>query len=60
MKKVTLIVLSFLALTLSTQSIAARGNTPCSRGKGGVDYCSGGKFICKDGTVSRSAKRCGR
>ncbi|QEY25797.1 hypothetical protein D0T92_04085 [Neisseria zalophi] len=33
---------------------------PCSGKKGGISYCSGGKFVCVDGTISKSKKICGR
>lgn len=44
-------------LLISTPAMA-KGNKPCSGKKGGVSHCSGGKFICKDGTVSASKKVC--
>ncbi len=35
-------------------------NTPCSGKKGGISHCTaGGKFMCKNGTVSKSKKVCG-
>ena len=44
---------------LSSMSSYAR-NTPCSGKKGGVSHCTaGGKFMCKNGTVSKSKKVCG-
>ena len=36
-------------------------NYPCSGKKGGVSHCtSDGKFICNDGTVSKSKKICNK
>lgn len=34
-------------------------NKPCSGKKGGILHCSGGKFICSDGSTSKSKKVCG-
>lgn len=39
-------------------SVVDAANTPCSGKKGGVNHCSGGKFVCNDGTVSASKKTC--
>lgn len=36
----------------------AKGRKPCSGSKGGVSHCSGGKFVCNDGTLSKSTKTC--
>ncbi|MDE9535742.1 hypothetical protein [Xenorhabdus bovienii] len=33
-------------------------NYPCSGKKGGVSHCENGKFICNDGTISKSKKIC--
>jgi len=52
----------FMALVMAlgtlqvSQSVAA--NTPCSKKKGGVSHCSGGKFVCNDGSTSASKKVC--
>lgn len=46
-------------LTLSMVSIAeAKGREPCSGSKGGISHCSGGKFVCKDKSISASKKVC--
>ncbi|UMB79150.1 hypothetical protein FXN80_14705 [Dickeya fangzhongdai] len=35
-------------------------NTPCSQSKGGVSHCTAdGHFVCNDGSISKSKKRCG-
>lgn len=51
----TLIALLLLALALPVQ---ARGREPCSGSKGGISHCQGGKFVCNDGSLSRSKKTC--
>lgn len=52
-------LMTMLALALISTDAMAR-NTPCSGKKGGVSHCSGGKFICNDGSMSASKKTCGR
>jgi len=42
----------------SAAGAAWQGNTPCSQSKGGVVACQGGKFLCKDGTISASKRTC--
>jgi endonuclease YncB( thermonuclease family) len=37
---------------------ANAGNYPCSKSKGGVDHCQGSKFVCRDGSVSASKRKC--
>lgn len=54
------LVIALLSFTLLAAQAEARGNTPCSGKKGGVSHCSGGKFVCKDGSISRSKKVCSR
>lgn len=55
------VVATAIALVLmGTQMVEAR-NQPCSGKKGGVKACtSDGKFLCKNGTVSASKKKCSR
>ena len=57
-KKVCLII----CLSLSFINVAdARGNKPCSGKKGGIKHCtSDGKFMCNNGTISASKKKCTR
>lgn len=50
------LLLLLLLLAFSGSVLAA--NTPCSGKKGGVSYCKEGKFVCKDGSISRSKKVC--
>jgi hypothetical protein len=48
-----------LAIALMAMSASADArNTPCSGKKGGVSHCSGGKFVCNDGSVSKSKRVC--
>lgn len=53
-------VLAIMAMALMSASFAAeaRGRQPCSGKKGGVSHCSGDKFVCKDGTISKSKRSC--
>lgn len=44
--------------TLVISSPALATNYPCSKSKGGVDRCQGSKFVCRDGSVSSSKKKC--
>ncbi|WP_151965016.1 hypothetical protein [Acinetobacter soli] len=39
----------------------ARGNQPCSKSKGGIKACTAeGKFLCNDGSVSASKRKCAK
>lgn len=51
-KTIVLFVLAFFA------QLALAGNTPCSGKKGGVAHCSGETFVCKDGSTSKSKRKC--
>lgn len=50
-------VLIALAMTLAASSAMA-ANKPCSGKKGGISHCSGDKFVCNDGSISGSKKKC--
>lgn len=40
---------------------AGAKNTPCSKKKGGIAGCTAdGKYLCRNGTVSQSKRRCSR
>ncbi|WP_247650481.1 hypothetical protein [Enterobacter sp. Tr-810] len=53
MKKALVVLLvSFFSLA------ATAANKPCSGKKGGISHCSGEKFVCNDGTISKSKKVC--
>jgi endonuclease G len=45
-----------IMLVLPFNAIAQ--NTPCSGKKGGISHCDGAKFVCNDGSYSRSKKSC--
>ncbi|HGD4068690.1 TPA: hypothetical protein ACI4QK_001087 [Enterobacter hormaechei] len=49
----------FLCVIIPITSFAK--NYPCSGKKGGVSHCSSdGKFVCNDGTISKSKKTCSK
>lgn len=55
----TFLMISSLMLCMASPAQAR--NTPCSGKKGGVAYCTkDGKFMCQNGTVSRSKYTCGK
>lgn len=55
MKKCALLVL----LSLSLLPLSYARNMPCSKGAGGIKACTtDGRFICNDGRISKSKKRC--
>lgn len=53
-------VILALAVIAMAGAAEARGRQPCSGKMGGISHCSGGKFVCKNGEVSRSKKTCSR
>lgn len=56
MKKIVFVF--FLSLMSLFTLAAAAANTPCSGKKGGISHCAGGKFVCHDGSISKSKKMC--
>ena len=53
------------ALIVAAAAVVAAGpsaarNTPCSGKKGGVVGCQGEKFLCRNGTLSKSKQTCSR
>jgi len=50
----TLILASLLLLPIAGNA----ANQPCSGKNGGIAYCDGAKFVCNDGTVSKSQRNC--
>ncbi|MCT8824350.1 hypothetical protein KZ326_08500 [Glaesserella parasuis] len=59
MKKLLSIALVSSVLFLATDSEAGRGRQPCSGKKGGISHCTkDGKFVCRDGSISKSKKKC--
>lgn len=62
MKKIVFVFCLSLMSLMSLMSLftlaAAAVNTPCSGKKGGISHCAGGKFVCHDGSISKSKKMC--
>lgn len=58
MKFLTTAIIGVLLLSLPTVSIAR--NPPCSGKKGGVSHCENERFVCNDGSISKSKKTCTR
>ncbi len=58
-RTLTLALLGAGAVFLVAGAAEAR-NTPCSQGKGGIKACQNGKFLCQDGSISASKKKCSR
>jgi endonuclease G len=54
MTKISLILISALLFPLAGYA----ANTPCSGKKGGISHCEGSRFVCNDGSYSRSQKNC--
>ncbi|WP_196296292.1 YdcA family protein [Moraxella bovoculi] len=52
-----LLAIGMAFVFISTPAMA-KGKQPCSGKKGGVSHCSKGKFVCNDGTISKSKKVC--
>ncbi|HBR7638648.1 MULTISPECIES: YdcA family protein [Klebsiella pneumoniae complex] len=49
----------FVCASIFLPIISFAKNYPCSGKKGGVSHCSSdGKFVCNDGTKSKSKKIC--
>ena len=57
MNKTVFAVIAGCLLAISV-SAEARGREPCSGRKGGIAYCSGSKFVCRDGSLSQSRRIC--
>ncbi|AWI51386.1 hypothetical protein DDU33_07760 [Actinobacillus porcitonsillarum] len=61
MKKfISSILLATSLIIVADSAMAERGRQPCSGKKGGISHCSGGKFVCNDGSISASKKKCNR
>lgn len=59
MKKFALTAFAGLLVFSLSNVHAERGNKPCSGKKGGISHCTAtGKFVCKNGTLSASKKKC--
>lgn len=46
------------SMLLVAHGSAEATNYPCSQSKGGAERCEGDKFICRDGSVSASKRKC--
>lgn len=57
-KLISSILLATSLMMVADSAIAERGRKPCSGKKGGISHCSGGKFVCNDGSISGSKKIC--
>jgi hypothetical protein len=51
-------LLSFLFAVCAAFPVFANGRQPCDRGAGGVAWCAGAKFVCNNGKISGSKRRC--
>ena len=58
MKKIIIPTLIIALLSLFSINNSFARNTPCSGKKGGVSHCENGKFICNDGSTSKSKQVC--
>jgi hypothetical protein len=58
MAKSLLMLFTLLSAFTFGLSQAHAQNYPCSKSKGGVSHCENGKFVCSDGTYSKSKKTC--
>ena len=59
MKKLAVALLVLSALGASAAEARWKGREPCSGKKGGISHCSGSKFVCNDGSISKSKRSCG-
>ena len=50
---------SFVYLVSMPLTVQAKGRQPCSGKKDGVSHCAGDKFVCQDGSISKSKRICG-
>ncbi|MDC7257024.1 hypothetical protein K0P19_19955 [Shinella sp. YE25] len=54
------VVIAMSMLLAAAPTVEAR-NQPCSGKKGGIKACTkDGKFLCKNGTISASKRKCSR
>lgn len=55
------LLIPIFAALLASAPMAYAKNTPCSGKKGGVKACTrDGKFLCRNGTISKSKRTCER
>lgn len=56
-KLITILMMS--TMMVASADADARGRQPCSGKKGGISHCTkDGKFVCRDGSISKSKKKC--
>ncbi|MDP2202295.1 MAG: hypothetical protein Q8K07_09775 [Methylicorpusculum sp.] len=55
-----ILLTAIMAIGFVASTAEAKGREPCSGKKGGISHCSGAKFVCKDGTISKSKKTCSK
>ena len=51
-------IIAIMLLSLVATTAEAKGRKPCSGKKGGISHCQGTKFVCNDGSISKSKKVC--
>lgn len=49
---------SALVVFLLAGPALANSRQPCDRGAGGISHCQGDKFVCNDGRISGSKRKC--
>jgi hypothetical protein len=54
------LVTAIMVMVCISSTAEAKGKQPCSGKKGGISHCSGGKFVCNDGSISKSKKTCSK
>ncbi|HEC8322588.1 cell envelope biogenesis protein TolA [Providencia rettgeri] len=60
MRKLFIGLMAVSVMMVASINTANARNYPCSGSKGGIDRCDGEKFICNDGSTSRSEQVCTR
>ncbi|MEY1354949.1 cell envelope biogenesis protein TolA, partial [Providencia huaxiensis] len=58
MRKLFIGLMAVSVMMVASINTANARNYPCSGSKGGIDRCDGEKFICNDGSTSRSEQVC--
>lgn len=55
------VAVTVLTLLLAAAPTVEARNQPCSGKKGGIKACTkDGKFLCRNGTISASKRKCSR
>ncbi|MEX5989021.1 hypothetical protein [Providencia hangzhouensis] len=58
MRKLFVGLMAVSVMMIASINTANARNYPCSGSKGGINRCEDGKFICNDGSTSRSEQVC--